>query len=103
MDDDIALLNVKVDAVNTIVVDMKLSLKELTTAITKLTLIEERQINANAALDRALKSIEKIDARVHTLEQLMPENKRTSIWLDRAAWGGMGLVVMLLIKKSGLM
>lgn len=103
MNDEISLLNHKVDGMSEVVTDMKASLKELTTAVTKLTLIEERQSQATVALERAFKAIEKIDARVDTLEQYVPANKRVSVWLDRATWAGMGLLAMLILKKSGLM
>lgn len=103
MSDEISLLNHKVDGMSEVVTDMKASLKELTTAVTKLTLIEERQSQATAALERAFKAIEKIDARVDTLEQYVPANKKVSVWLDRATWAGMGLLAMLVLKKSGLM
>jgi hypothetical protein len=56
-----------------------------------------------AALERAFKTIENIDERVGQLEQHVPANKRVSVWLDRATWAGMGLLVMLLVKKSGLL
>lgn len=102
MDEDISLLNHKVDAMSSVITDMKATLKELTTAITKLTLIEERQIHAAAALERAFKSIEGINNRIATLEQYVPANKRISIWIDRATWAGLGLLAMLLFKKSGL-
>jgi hypothetical protein len=103
MSDDISLLNHKFDVMSETVTDMKTSLKELTSAITKLTLIEERQLNAAASLERAFKTIESIDKRVGQLEQHVPANKRVSVWLDRATWAGMGLLCMLVIKKSGLL
>jgi hypothetical protein len=70
MSDEFSLLNHKVDVMNEVVTDMKASLKELTSAITKLTLIEERQLNAAAALERAFKTIENIDHRVGQLQHL---------------------------------
>lgn len=103
MTEDISSLNHKVDTVSAVVTDMKATLKELTTAVTKLTLIEERQTHAAAALERAFKTIEHIDERVNSLEQYVPANKKISIWLDRATWAGMGLLAMLVLKRSGLM
>lgn len=103
MSDDLTLLNHKVDVMNSIVIDMKSNLKELTSAITKLTLIEERQVHAAASLERAFNCIERIEERVAKMEQQAPANKRTSLWLDRAAWAGIGLLGMLLVKKSGLL
>jgi len=79
MRDKFSLLNHKVDVMNEVVTDMK------------------------AALERAFKTIENIDERVGQLEQHVPANKRVSVWLDRATWAGMGLLVMLLVKKSGLL
>ncbi len=103
MDEDISHLNHKFDVMHEVVSDMKTSLKELTTAVTKLTLIEERQTHATAALERAFKAIESIDSRVDNLEQYVPANKKVSVWLDRATWAGMGLLAMLVLKKSGLL
>lgn len=102
MSEDISLLTHKLDTVNAVVDDMKSTLKELANAVTKLTLIEERQINTAAALERAFQTLDKMDARVNSLEQHVPANKRISVWFDRATWAGMGLLVMLVIKKSGL-
>ncbi len=103
MNDEISVLNLKVDTMSTAVVDIKATLKELTNAVTKLTLIEERQNHAATALDRALKTIETIDHRVNALEIYVPANKQTSVWIDRATWAGMGLLAMLVLKKSGLL
>lgn len=102
MNEDISLLNHKVDTVNAVVIDMKATLKELTTAVTKLTIIEERQVHTTASLERAFKVIENIDNRVSNLEQYVPANKKISVWLDRASWGAIGILVMYVFKKSGL-
>lgn len=83
--------------------EMKAALKDLATAITKLALIEERQSNAAAAQERAFKVLAKLEERVTNLEVYVPANKRVSVWLDRATWAGMGLLVMLVMKKSGLL
>jgi hypothetical protein len=103
MNEDISLLNHKFDSLNEVVSDMKLALKELTTAITKLTLIEERQSHAAAAQERAFASIERIENRLKALEYNAPNVKKVSVWLDRATFASIGLIVMLLLKKSGLL
>lgn len=97
------LLDYKVDSAIKAISEMSVTLQELTVAVTKLTLLEERQLTAAAALERAFKSIEKIDERIIKLEQYAPANKRVSVWLDRATWAGLGLLAMLLFKKSGLL
>lgn len=103
MSDEIVLLSHKVDTINSAVIDVKATLKELTNAITKLTLIEERQNHAAMALERVFKSIESIDERLSAVEVEAPANKKMSVWIDRATWAGMGLLAMLLFKKSGLL
>ncbi len=103
MNEDISLLNHKFDSLSEVVTDMKSALKELTTAITKLTLIEERQSHAAAAQERAFAAIERIETRIKVLEQQAPANKKISVWIDRATYAGMGLIIMLLLKKSGLL
>lgn len=100
---DMSLLSHRLDTLHTDVGEMKSAMKELTTAITKLALIEERQSHAATAQERAFAVLSKLEERIARLETYVPSNKRVSIWIDRAAWAGLGLLVMLLVKKSGLM
>ena len=46
--------------------------------------------------------LERVENRVSALEKDVPANKRVSVWVDRAIWAGMGLLVMTVLKKSGL-
>lgn len=103
MNEEVSVLNHKFDSLSEVVSDMKTALKELTNAITKLTLIEERQSHAATAQERIFTCIEKIEARLETLEHQVPANKKVSVWLDRATYAGIGLLMMLLFKKSGLL
>lgn len=103
MDEDISLLNHKFDSLSEVVTDMKSALRELTHAITKLTLIEERQTHAAAAQERAFACIARVEERLKVLEEQIPANKRISVWIDRAMYAGIGLLVMLVLKKSGLL
>ena len=50
------------------VTDMKSALKELATALTRFAVVEERQAQTAIALERAFKTLEKIEARVATQE-----------------------------------
>lgn len=102
-DPDMTLLNHRLATLHTDVGEMKMAMKELTTAITKLALIEERQAHAAAAQERAFVVLSKLEARVSALESHAPSNKRISVWLDRATWAGLGLLAMMLFKKSGLL
>jgi alpha-D-ribose 1-methylphosphonate 5-triphosphate synthase subunit PhnI len=99
---DSHVLNLQLKTLHEDVSEMKSVLKDLATAITKLALIEERQANAAAALERAFGALERVESRVSALEKDVPANKRVGVWLDRAIWAGMGLLAMTVLKKSGL-
>ena len=96
------VLNLQLKTLHEDVSEMKSVLKDLATAITKLALIEERQANAAAALERAFGALERVEARVAALEKDVPANKRVNVWVDRAIWAGLGLLAMTVMKKSGL-
>lgn len=98
-----ALLSHRLATLHEDVTEMKTAMKELASAITKLALIEERQTNAAAAQERSFAVLAKLEERVTNLEIYVPANKRVSVWLDRATWAGMGLLAMLVLKKSGLL
>ncbi len=63
--------------------EIKGALKDLTSAITKLALIEERQSVTNAALERAFVAISRVDDRLTELERLTPLNNQARIWVER--------------------
>jgi chromosome segregation ATPase len=96
------LLSHKLQVLHEDVGEMKSVLKDLTAAITKLALIEERQTQAAAAQERAFQALERVEQRVSALEAYVPANKRVSVWLDRATWGAIGLLLMFVAKKTGL-
>lgn len=99
---DPTVLSIQLKTLHEDVSEMKSVLKDLATAITKLALIEERQANAAAALERAFGALERVETRVTALEKDVPANKRVSVWVDRAVWAGLGLLAMTVMKKSGL-
>ena len=63
--------------------EIKGALKDLTSAITKLALIEERQSVTNAALERAFVAISRVEDRLTELERLTPLNNQARIWVER--------------------
>ena len=87
------VLTVKLDMLHSDVVDMKTALNELSKAITKLALVEERQAQTADALERAFKAIGKIEDRLSALELAAPKNKETNAWIDRFI---LGLVVAIM-------
>jgi hypothetical protein len=96
------ILTLKLQVLHEDVGEMKSVLKDLTAAITKLALIEERQTQAAAAQERAFGVLAKLEERVSSLEAYAPANKRVSVWLDRATWAALGLLGMYIAKKVGL-
>lgn len=100
---DIVMLNARLGALHDDVGEMKLVLRELTSAITKLALIEERQAQAQAAQERAFKVIESLETRLSTLEKQMPHITSTSRWVDRAVAGTVVGAAVFVAKKTGLM
>lgn len=77
------VLTVKLDMLHSDVVDMKTALNELSKAITKLALVEERQSQTADAMERAFKAIGKIEDRLSALELSAPKTKETNAWVDR--------------------
>ncbi len=80
---DASVLTVKIDMLHSDVVDMKTALSELSKAITKLALVEERQAQTADAMERAFKAIGKIEDRLSALELAAPKTKETNAWVDR--------------------
>ncbi len=89
--------------------EMRGAMKELAESVAKLALIEERQTQANEALARAFKQIDKIgqkieviESRVAVIERELPMQKQASSWVVAAVWAAAGLAVMFVVKKAGL-
>lgn len=86
---DITVLSTRIQTLHSDVADIKGTLKDLTSAINKLALVEERISNAVAAQERSFKAIEKLEARIDALEMKTVTADSTNKWLDR------GLVAVL--------
>ena len=77
-------------------------LQDLTAAITRLAVVEERQSTAAAALERAFRALGKVEDRVAALELQVPSNRKLSVWVDRVTWAALGLLGMYIMKSLGL-
>ena len=104
------MLRMRLESLHADVGEIKGAMRELTDAITKLALVEERQMHANAAIDRAFKGVSKVDERVERvelrlldIEKLLPGFNRASLWVDRSVWACLGLLCMYVAKATGLM
>lgn len=96
------ILNHKIETLHEDVTEVKSALNKLTDAVTKLALLEERQLHAAAAQERAFAALERVEKRLSALEAYIPNAKRTGLWVDRAVLFVMGLVAMYVAKTVGL-
>ncbi len=80
---DVSILSARLQTLHTDVSDIKGTLKDLTSAINKLALVEERITNAAAAQERTFKAIEKLEERIDSLEKAQVIDDNTARWIDR--------------------
>lgn len=90
--------------------DLKETLRQIATAVTRLALVEERQSQTNEALGRAFKSIDKLDMkltgieqRLGALERMQPLQQQTNGWVMTSVWIAAGAAVMFVAKKAGIL
>lgn len=77
-------------------------LRDLTTAITKLALIEERQSQLSHTLDRVFRSVESLEVRLAHMEKQAPAANRINTWIDRLVWATLAGAVLFVLKKGGM-
>jgi seryl-tRNA synthetase len=98
----ITILSSRLQALHADVGDIKSAMNALSAAINKLALIEERQSAANQALERAFKTIERIEERLVALERADAHNKRTNKYVDSVVWAMAAASLMFVAAKVGL-
>ena len=96
---EIATLANKLQSLHTDVSDIKGALKDLTIAINKLAVIEERQSTITAAIERAFSAISRIEDRLSAIEKEVPNNHRIGAWVDRAIYAILGIAVMFIFDQ----
>jgi len=79
--------------------EIKNALRDLTFAINKLALIEERQTVTNASLERAFVAITKVENRLFELERLAPMNSQSRMWVERFVVALCGAVLVFVWEK----
>lgn len=97
-----AVLSQKVESIHQDFTEMRLVLRELTNAINKLTLIEERQSKFAEAQEKVNDSIHELHERVHQLEIGNVNNDRIRAWVDRGVLAGIGIILLFVAKQVGL-
>ena len=90
--------------------ELKETLRQIASAVTRLALVEERQMQTNEALSRAFKQIDKLDLkltgieqRLGTLERMQPLQQQTNGWVMTSMWIAAGAAVMFVAKKTGIL
>lgn len=101
-DATIAVLGHKVDALHRDVTDVKSALKDVATALNKLTLVEERQSQSNANQKRMMEKLDTLETRVDALEKADVRHGQAATWVMNAVWGAAGLLCMYVAKMLGL-
>lgn len=99
MADNIDLLSARIHTLHEDVSEIKGTLKDLTTAITKLALVEERLANTTAAQERAFGAISKIEARLSALETKVPVTDNATKWVDRGVTALVAAAAMFIWDK----
>ena len=90
--------------------ELKETLRQIATAVTRLALVEERQSQTNEALGRAFKQIDKLDLkligieqRIGSMERMQPLQQQTNGWVMTSVWIAAGAAVMFVAKKTGIL
>lgn len=113
----IHLIAARLDAFHTDMQEIKGTQKEMAAAFSRLVLMEERQVNATASIERCFKQQEKLEAkmaeherssregvqaverRVDTLEAAAPMLKQTSTWVIAGISGFIAFVAPKLFER----
>ena len=99
MSDNIDLLSARIQSLHEDVGDIKGTLQNLTTAITKLALVEERLANTTAAQERAFGAISDIEKRLAALERKVPITDNAMKWVDRSITAIVAAALMFIWEK----
>ncbi|MFP5404627.1 MAG: hypothetical protein ACLGG2_08045 [Gammaproteobacteria bacterium] len=81
---------------------MRTAIERMSEAVTRLTLVEERQAVASTAIQRLVQSIEKFDERLRHLEVADPMQTKAAEWVQSAVWAAAAAAVMFMAGKAGL-
>lgn len=95
-------LSVRLGVLHEDVSEIKTALSKLSEAITKLALVEERQMQTSATLERITEALTTIDTRVDVLEKAQPKQTETSRWVDRTITAVLVLSLTFVVKKLTL-
>lgn len=75
------------------IAEIKATMRELAAAVTRLAVIEERQVHDRAEISRVFKTLAIQDGRLNLLEQAQPLNSRTNRWVEKGLIFVIGAVI----------
>ncbi len=84
VDLDAAVLAVKMESMGSDLLEIKTAVRELVSAVSRLAIVEERQVATNGAIERAFKEIAGLSTRISTLEAAQPIQKQSSDFVQSA-------------------
>lgn len=96
---NIDLLSARLQSLHEDVGDIKGTLQNLTAAITKLALVEERLSVTMAAQERAFAAIGNVEKRLAALEAKVPVTDNSMKWVDRGITAIVAAAVMFVWEK----
>jgi len=103
MSEGFSQLDKRLEVLQNGVSDMRVVLKDLTSAITKLALIEERQAHAAAAQERAFRALENVEKRVADMEKRMPAQDRTAKYVEMFLTAMAVAALLYVARRVGFM
>ena len=74
----------KFEGMSADIASIKGTMERVADAITRLAVVEERQVQTNAAVGRAFSELDRHDARIGSLEQAAPMQRQASAWIYHA-------------------
>ena len=81
---------------------MRAAIERMSEAVTRLALVEERQMAASSAIDRLAQTLEKLDERLRRLEVAEPMQVKASERVQAAVWAAAAAAVIYVAHKVGL-
>jgi hypothetical protein len=100
---EIVVLTHKVESLHSDMNEMKVVMRDVASALTKLALIDERQSKMLETQERIFKLLDRLDVRVDILEKNEGKQNQATTWVFAAVWGAAGLLAMYIAKMLGLL
>ena len=99
---EIALLTHKVESLHEDMSEMKLVMRDIASALTKLAIIDERQEKMSETQSRIFKLLDNHNGRIVALEKDDSNQKVAVDWVYKAVWAMVGVAAMYALKLIGL-